>query len=127
MSKIEWNKVTKLSQIIALILFVGVFYWGFYLGRQVILTKMLGNEFTRAVFQCDNNKTIKSVFYDNAVLLNLDKAGEMYLLRTISASGARYANSDESMVFWNKGDTAFITEGDPNVQTYKNCVTKKSF
>jgi membrane-bound inhibitor of C-type lysozyme len=29
----------------------------------------------------------------------------------MSGSGARYANADESFVFWNKGDTAFITEG----------------
>lgn len=30
--KIEWNKVTKLSQIIAIILFVGVFFLGLYIG-----------------------------------------------------------------------------------------------
>ena len=29
----------------------------------------------------------------------------------MSGSGARYANKDESFVFWNKGNTAFITEG----------------
>jgi len=41
-------------------------------------------------------------------------------MQAISASGARYANTDESIVFWNKGDTAFIQEGD--VTTYENCV-----
>jgi len=29
----------------------------------------------------------------------------------MSASGARYANKDETFVFWNEGDTAFVTEG----------------
>src|SRR5450830_1602835 len=30
--KIEWNKVTKFSQIIAIILFVAVFFLGFFIG-----------------------------------------------------------------------------------------------
>lgn len=30
--KIEWNKVTKLSQIVSIVLFVAVFALGFYLG-----------------------------------------------------------------------------------------------
>ena len=45
----------------------------------------------------------------------------MTLPQAISASGARYANSDESFVFWNKGDTAFIQEGEN--YTYENCLT----
>src|SRR5581483_12293852 len=35
------------------------------------------------------------------------------------ASGARYANADESFIFWNKGTTAFITENGQT--TYANC------
>ena len=46
------------------------------------------------------------------------------LPRAISASGARYAKADESIVFWNKGDTAFVTEGTPAEETYSNCVLK---
>jgi hypothetical protein len=30
--KIEWNKVTKFSQIVAIILFLIVFFLGFYIG-----------------------------------------------------------------------------------------------
>jgi len=33
--KIEWNKVTRLSQIVAVVLFVGVFCFGLFLGRKV--------------------------------------------------------------------------------------------
>ena len=41
------------------------------------------------------------------VLLILN--GERYpLKRTISGSGARYANEDESIVYWNEGKSAFI-------------------
>ena len=36
--------------------------------------------------------------------------------------GARYANADESFVFWNKGDTAFVTEGAADTMTFKDCV-----
>jgi membrane-bound inhibitor of C-type lysozyme len=42
----------------------------------------------------------------------------------LSGSGARYANSDETFVFWNKGDTAFITEGNGK-ETYSGCVVAK--
>jgi membrane-bound inhibitor of C-type lysozyme len=42
----------------------------------------------------------------------------------LSGSGARYANKDESFVFWNKGDTAFITEGASGEETYSDCVAQ---
>ena len=53
--------------------------------------------------------------------LETDKWQSVYLPQTISASGARYANDDESIVFWNKGNTAFITENGPDNITYKDC------
>ena len=40
-----------------------------------------------------------------------------------SASGARYANANESVVFWNKGDTAFIDENGKS--TYSGCSTQR--
>ncbi len=49
----------------------------------------------------------------------------MTLAQATSGSGARYANATETFVFWNKGNTAFITEGksEPQAQSYTNCVT----
>ena len=44
----------------------------------------------------------------------------MLLLQAISASGARYANTDESFVFWTKGNTAFIEEN--HKTTFKDCI-----
>jgi membrane-bound inhibitor of C-type lysozyme len=49
----------------------------------------------------------------------------MKLPQVISGSGARYANEDESFVFWNKGDTAFVTEGTDDKMTFKDCVSGK--
>ncbi len=121
---IVWNKVTKLSQVVAIILFVVVFYLGMFLGRKVALVKVLGTEVSRVVFQCEANKSIRAVFYNDAVHVTMSDGPEYFLLHTISASGARYATPDESIVFWNKGNTAFMTEGATSSrQTYSGCVT----
>jgi len=119
--KIIWNKVTKFSQFIAIVLFVIVFFVGFTLGRKVENKSVLGSPISSAVFKCSDNKVIYTEFYKNFVHIKTDKLGSKYLPQTISASGARYANEDESIVFWNKGNTAFITEGNPNTPTYMDC------
>lgn len=80
------------------------------------------------VFDCEESKTIKATFYageDKFVDLDLDGTRKMSVPRVASASGARYAKPDESFVFWNKGDTAFVTEGAGATVTYKNCVRKR--
>jgi membrane-bound inhibitor of C-type lysozyme len=43
----------------------------------------------------------------------------------MSGSGIRYANADETFVFWSKGDTAFVTEGADEKQTFADCVVAK--
>ncbi|MEI6529020.1 MAG: MliC family protein [Candidatus Falkowbacteria bacterium] len=63
-----------------------------------------------AVFNCVNSKTIQAIFFNGKVELILNDGRNLLLEQAISASGARYANSDESIVFWNKGNTAFIEE-----------------
>jgi membrane-bound inhibitor of C-type lysozyme len=66
------------------------------------------------LFSCDAGKSIAATFYigdDRFVDLVLSDGRAMSIPRAISASGARYATADESLVFWNKGETAFITEG----------------
>jgi membrane-bound inhibitor of C-type lysozyme len=80
------------------------------------------------VFTCDNSKTISATFYpdtDTFVNISLSDGRTLSVPHVISGSGARYANSDETFVFWNKGDTAFITEGIKNVTTFSDCVLKK--
>lgn len=121
MKPIQWNKVTKLSQIVAIVLFVCVFYFGFYLGGKVKVFKVLGEEINNVQFQCKDNKSIHAIFYKNAVRLETNMGLEDFLHQTISASGARYASDDESLVFWNKGDTTFLTQGEKVVETYSEC------
>ena len=119
--KIEWNKVTKFSQAVAIVLFVTVFFLGFFIGRQFENKSILGEPINNVKFACADNKVIYADFYKNFVHIDIGKGETMYLPQTISADGARYANTDESIVFWNKGNTAFITEGNPNNVTYQDC------
>lgn len=98
---------------------------------------------TFVTYTCDQGKTIRASFYDTSgivaeqpqtpggmpppppgsVALVLSDGRSMTLPQTISGSGIRYANQDESFIFWGKGATAFIEEGPNQDQTYQNCVT----
>ncbi len=89
-----------------------------------------------ATYSCDGNKTITASFYrgvnvpvakpgeppipGGSVDLKLSDGRSMTLPQTISGSGVRYANPGESLIFWNKGNGAFIMEN--NRETYANCV-----
>jgi len=80
----------------------------------------------RAVFNCDAGKTVAAVFHNgtrSSVRLTLSDGRKLKLPQELSGSGARYANGDESVVFWNKGDTAFIEENGKT--TYSGCIARK--
>lgn len=78
-------------------------------------------------YKCDGDKEISAVYVNgatNSVQLNLPNNKTYNLMQTLSADGGRYANWDNSFVFWSKGDTAFV-EQDGNT-TYENCVQTSS-
>lgn len=75
-----------------------------------------------ATFVCADDKSIVAKFYPDEVALTLSDGRGLALPQVISGSGARYTNADESIVFWNKGNTAFLTEGSDDNITYKDCV-----
>jgi membrane-bound inhibitor of C-type lysozyme len=77
-----------------------------------------------ATFICKGGKTIGASFYADKVEVKLSDGRSLTLPQAMSASGARYANKDETFVFWNKGNTAFITEGAAGEETYSNCIAK---
>lgn len=77
-----------------------------------------------AEFNCSDDKTIKAEFvHSGEGYVNLELSdGQKYTLPSaVSADGARYANNDESIVFWNVGDTATFEQN--GVTTYNNCST----
>lgn len=75
-----------------------------------------------AVFACREGKTIEAKFGDSMVHLVLNDGRTMNLVQGISASGARYMNTNETFVFWNKDNVAFIQE---NAKiTFVDCKTQ---
>lgn len=78
-------------------------------------------------FSCNDGKSITASFVNNetsSVTLDLSDNRAFSLMQSISASGARYTNKDESVIFWNKGDEAFLEEDGKT--TFENCsVTPK--
>ncbi len=94
----------------------------------------------RAVYVCDGGKTIAASFYEGepvfiepgqmpipagSVKIVLSDGRNFDLPQTISASGARYANENESIIFWNKGDAVMIFENGGE-KDYTNCAAPAS-
>jgi len=90
------------------------------LPKNTVAEKATGRIINSVTFSCTENKTIQALFFKDKAELTLSDGRHMLLLQAISASGARYANTDESFVFWNKGNTAFIEES--NKTTFKDCI-----
>jgi len=139
----------KISGVLLLIVIVliGAFLW--YNRDASWLAPFLGSnkganeqqETAKVTYACDASKTIVATYYsgpslavatssgmpptpNGSVALTLSDGRAMTLPQTISGSGIRYANADESLVFWSKGNGAFITEGTGSnaPQTFSNCV-----
>lgn len=89
-----------------------------------------------ASYLCDENRTIDIVFHNSepklgdpgeppiptgSVDVALSDGRKFNLPQTVSADGSRYANSDESFVFWSKGNGALVLEN--NVEkSYIGCL-----
>ena len=61
------------------------------------------------VWECDDGRTLhmRNLFREHAIAIDLHE-GTQRLDHVVSASGARYANPDESIVFWTKGSSATL-------------------
>ena len=104
--------------ILIAVVFGGIYFYGKYFPTSPVVDKT--KVITNVVFNCDGNKNIHAVFFDDRVELTLSDGRNLLLSQALSASGTRYANNDESFVFWNKGNTAFVEESKND--TYKNCL-----
>jgi membrane-bound inhibitor of C-type lysozyme len=75
-----------------------------------------------AFFVCTGGRSIRAVFNNGSrprVALALSDGRYVVLPEAKSGSGARYANPEESFVFWSKGQTALIVERGKT--TYAGC------
>ena len=92
----------------------------------------------QASFTCNGGKTVTAAFFQGAakavkpgeppqpsgsVNLTLSDGRKLELPQTISADGIRYANADESFVFWSKGNAALVTENGAE-KNYVGCVVQ---
>lgn len=117
----------------AIIIVVILGVW--YINNKDISGSSSLNLIAQVNYICDGNKTIQAAFYEGkyipakegqppiptgSVKIILSDGRNFNLPQTISASGIRYANSDESFIFWSKGDNAFIIEN--GKETYSGCV-----
>jgi membrane-bound inhibitor of C-type lysozyme len=118
--------------------------WFWFFGRTAAPATSVDNNAQTPIasvnYACDAGKTIAATYYQGeskpaaspdmpptpggSVALTLSDGRSMTLPQTISADGTRYANADESFIFWSKGDGAFVMEG--NAQTYVNCAQATS-
>lgn len=115
------NKKIIIVLISALFVLGAFYYWNTFLSKNIT------EKTNKVTFVCDAGKTIGATFYmdnDRAVDLVLSDGRSLSVPHALSASGARYANADETFVFWNKGNTAFITEGKSGALTFVNCVIR---
>lgn len=109
----------------------GVFAWQYRAAETVVAPN------ASATYLCDAGATITARFYEGTpsaplgdgvpptpegrVELALSDQRTYTLAQTLSADGGRYATSDESFVFWDKGASALVLEqGEP--RTYTHCI-----
>ena len=90
-------------------------------------------------YSCAQGKSLAAEYFDGPtrtapdgrpipggrVVVQLSDGRKLNLPQTLSGSGIRYADSSGSIVFWSKGDTAFVEEGANQTVTYRDCVQKR--
>ena len=108
--------------------------------RAIVQTPAVGKikPIATVTYSCDKNKTITAAYLPETTILAtradmpptpggsvqlvLDDGRTMTLPQTISADGARFANTDDTFVFWNKGNGAMVLENGTST-TYMNCTS----
>lgn len=73
-------------------------------------------------FICSDGKFIDASFQNDIASLTFSDDRVMDLPKVVSTDGIRYANDDESIVFWKKDNGAFILEN--GTKTFNNCVNR---
>ena len=129
------------SFIINLVIIIVLVILGIKISEVNNLTGQHSKLITTVSYICNAGKTINASFYDNPTTttvkpgerpvptgsadIKLDDGREMTLEQTLSADGARYANPDESFVFWSKGNGALVLENNEQ-KSFIGCVSIKS-
>ncbi|MCL5017247.1 MAG: MliC family protein, partial [Patescibacteria group bacterium] len=127
---------------VSILLLLGVFY-ALYLTlwsqNKPAALRQNNNEklFATVLYMCNGGKKLTAQYFENAskpiaipgqppipsgrVMVALDDGRSLNLPRTISADGLRYANNDESFVFWSKNNGVLILENGQE-KNYTGCI-----
>lgn len=74
---------------------------------------------------CSDAKTLSAVYEEKKVTVTFDSGRTISLPMAVSGSGVRYEVQDEitaeNIVFWSKGDSAFVTENE--ITIYEDCIS----
>jgi len=109
----------KIILLFILIIALGVFTWS-YFSNSITIEDGDSNAF---IFDCPSGAEIKISYDEESDSAILFVEGEEYKIRrVISASGARYANDDETVVFWEHQGEAMV-EIDGKIM-YQECKLK---
>lgn len=97
-------------------------YLGWMMNKEISQLKMNASDSSQissVSYACAGGATIQAQFFDDKAELELGDGRSLLLMQGIAASGVRYTNSDESIAFWTKGNTAFLEEDGET--TINNC------
>lgn len=133
-----------LLQVILILAVIAIGVRTIITSRQTTSTPVISENrtlITKATYICDANRAIIAAYYEGQLVsqpkigeppvptgsvgISLDGGAIIALNQTISASGIRYANKDESFVFWNKGETALVMRNNSVDLNYTNCIQAK--
>lgn len=121
--------------IAALVIFIVFIAWFFMFQQKK--SAQTTEPINTVTYYCDGNKNITAAFYEGTstpaadpnqppiltgkAVLTLANSNTITLGQTISADGVRYANKDDSFVFWSKGNGAIVLENNKEIN-YVNCI-----
>ena len=117
-------KMNVWTALAIVILFSGaVFLIPQYVKLPSNLTRQEAPTITNEVsYACADDKRIDAGFDDSIVVIQLSDGRSFTLERVPAASGAKYANEGEVVIFWTKDNGAFFEETE-NI-TYHDCVSE---
>jgi len=112
--------INKKIILFIIIIALGILGWSYFLNPETTDTGN-GNSF---IFDCPSGVEIKISYDKESDSASLFIDGEEYKIHpVISASGARYANDDESVIFWEHQGEAIV---EMNGETaYEGCRLKE--
>lgn len=116
------NNMTKTNKLLIILgLFILTLIALFYVEKNLknnSVVEVTIPETTNVIYYCQEGE-LRAVYEKNDVIVAFPDKRILTLNQSVSADGARYESGQ--IVFWGKGDNAFVTENDKT--TFSNCVT----